>query len=348
MRDVLRAGADKVSLNTAAVADPTLISRCAAGSGARRSSSPSTRWPSRRAPRPRRIRRRRVAPGGADPTTPSWEVVVKGGREPTGLDVVAWAERAVELGAGELLVTSIDRDGTGSGFDTDLLRAITSSGRRAGHRVGWRGRTRRLRRARSATAAPTPSSPPRSSTAGSTPSPTSRRRWPRPACRSGSCRRPSHDAGRAAVPSRQLRPGRARAGRRPGRRRRARADGGLHGRRGAGRDDRDRRGPLPLALTRPAVAQGRDERQRPAPGRTSRPIATATRCSSRSIRPGRPATAARAAASTPTARPPTERARGSPGSRRCGRRSPSAPRGGRPARTRCRCSTAASMPPAAR
>ena len=62
-----------------------------------------------------------------DPTTPSWEVVVKGGREPTGLDVVAWAERAVELGAGELLVTSIDRDGTGSGFDTDLLRAISSS-----------------------------------------------------------------------------------------------------------------------------------------------------------------------------------------------------------------------------
>jgi cyclase len=55
-----------------------------------------------------------------------WEVVVKGGREATELDAVAWAERAVELGAGELLVTSIDRDGTGTGFDTDLLRAITS------------------------------------------------------------------------------------------------------------------------------------------------------------------------------------------------------------------------------
>ena len=59
-------------------------------------------------------------------------------------------------------------------------------GRRAGHRVGRRGRPGRFRRARSATAAPTPSSPPRSSTAGSTPSPTSRPRWPRPACRSGS------------------------------------------------------------------------------------------------------------------------------------------------------------------
>src|SRR5205814_10144169 len=50
----------------------------------------------------------------------------KGGREATGLDAVSWAVRAVELGAGELLVTSIDRDGTRSGFDTELLRAITS------------------------------------------------------------------------------------------------------------------------------------------------------------------------------------------------------------------------------
>jgi cyclase len=50
--------------------------------------------------------------------------VVKGGREPTGLDALAWARRAVASGAGELLVTSIDRDGTGAGFDTQLLRAI--------------------------------------------------------------------------------------------------------------------------------------------------------------------------------------------------------------------------------
>ena len=56
---------------------------------------------------------------------PTWDVLVKGGRESTDLDAVAWAERAVDLGAGELLVTSIDRDGTGTGFDTDLLRAIT-------------------------------------------------------------------------------------------------------------------------------------------------------------------------------------------------------------------------------
>ena len=106
MRDVLRAGADKVSLNTAAVADPTLIGRCAGRFG--------------RQAVVVAIDARAGAPG-------AWEVVVKGGREATGLDVIAWAKRAVDLGAGELLVTSIDRDGTGSGFDTELLRAITSS-----------------------------------------------------------------------------------------------------------------------------------------------------------------------------------------------------------------------------
>ena len=105
MREVLRAGADKVSLNTAAVADPTLISRCAARFG-------------RQAVVVAIDARRRATADG-------WEVVVRGGRDATGLDSVGWAERAVELGAGELLVTSIDRDGTRSGFDTDLLRAIT-------------------------------------------------------------------------------------------------------------------------------------------------------------------------------------------------------------------------------
>jgi imidazole glycerol-phosphate synthase subunit HisF len=105
MRDVLRAGADKVSLNTAAVADPLLIARCAGRFG----------------------RQAVVVAIDARVTVPgAWEVVVKGGREATGLDVVAWAERAVDVGAGELLVTSIDRDGTGAGFDVALLRAITS------------------------------------------------------------------------------------------------------------------------------------------------------------------------------------------------------------------------------
>ena len=119
MRDVLRAGADKVSLNTAAVADPMLIARCAGRFG----------------------RQAVVVAIDARATVPgAWEVVVKGGREATGLDAVAWAERAVDVGAGELLVTSIDRDGTGAGFDVALLRAITS---RVGVPVIASGRRRR-------------------------------------------------------------------------------------------------------------------------------------------------------------------------------------------------------------
>ena len=103
---VLRAGADKVGLNTAAVADPTLISACAARFG-------------RQAVVVAIDARRRADDVG-------WEVVVTGGRKATGLDAVGWGERAAELGAGELLITSIDRDGTRSGFDTALLRAISS------------------------------------------------------------------------------------------------------------------------------------------------------------------------------------------------------------------------------
>jgi cyclase len=103
MRDVLRAGADKVSLNTAAVAVPDLIRHCA--------------W--------RFGRQAVVVAIDALRDGDSWTVYVKGGRQATPLDAIEWATRAVKLGAGELLVTSIDRDGTGLGFDTDLLRAIT-------------------------------------------------------------------------------------------------------------------------------------------------------------------------------------------------------------------------------
>ncbi len=106
MRAVLRAGADKVSLNTAAVADPALITRCARRFGSQAVVVAIDA-------------RRRTGEG-------TWEAVVKGGREPTGKDAVAWAVDAVERGAGELLVTSIDRDGTRSGYDTELLKAISS------------------------------------------------------------------------------------------------------------------------------------------------------------------------------------------------------------------------------
>jgi cyclase len=119
MRDVLRAGADKVSFNTAAVARPELLAECARRFGSqavvcaidarrRPPRSPSTAEP--------------VAVAGAT----TWEVVTHGGRTPTGFEAVEWAQRAVSLGAGELLVTSMDRDGTRSGFDTELLRAISS------------------------------------------------------------------------------------------------------------------------------------------------------------------------------------------------------------------------------
>jgi len=109
MRDVLRAGADKVSLNTAAVADPDLVAACARRFG---SQAVVVAIDARR------------TNGDGDRR---WEVLVRGGRETTGLDAVPWARRVATLGAGELLVTSIDRDGTQAGFDTELLRAISSA-----------------------------------------------------------------------------------------------------------------------------------------------------------------------------------------------------------------------------
>lgn len=110
MRDVLRAGADRVGLNTRAVAEPDLVSACAARFGSQAVVVA--------------IDARAVEPRASCPS--GYEVVVQGGRVATGLDAVGWAIRAAALGAGELLVTSIDRDGTGLGFDTALLFAISS------------------------------------------------------------------------------------------------------------------------------------------------------------------------------------------------------------------------------
>jgi imidazole glycerol-phosphate synthase subunit HisF len=110
MRDVLRAGADKVSFMTAAVARPELLRECADRFG---SQAVVCAVDARRLPR-------------TEGEPQRWEVVTHGGRTPTSLEAVAWAMRAVELGAGELLVTSMDRDGTGHGFDTELLAAIAT------------------------------------------------------------------------------------------------------------------------------------------------------------------------------------------------------------------------------
>ena len=106
MKAALRAGADKVGINTAAVADPSLLAECARRFG--------------RQCVVLAIDARRRADG-------SFEVVVMGGREPTGLDAVAWARRGVELGAGEILLTSMDRDGTKEGFDLALTAAVADA-----------------------------------------------------------------------------------------------------------------------------------------------------------------------------------------------------------------------------
>lgn len=105
IRTVLRSGADKVTLNTAAIRRPELVREAARHFGS------STIVISIEA-----IRR---AEGG-------WEAYTDNGREKTGLDAVQWALRAAELGAGELIVTSIDREGTGKGYDVELTRAIAS------------------------------------------------------------------------------------------------------------------------------------------------------------------------------------------------------------------------------
>lgn len=106
MRAMLHAGADKVSINSAAINDPDLIARGAEAFG---SQCIVVAIDAKRT--------------GTDPL--SWEVYVQGGRKATGLDAIAWAVEATRRGAGELLVTSMDRDGTKDGYDTALLRHIT-------------------------------------------------------------------------------------------------------------------------------------------------------------------------------------------------------------------------------
>jgi len=110
IRSVLRAGADKVSLNTAAVERPLLISEGAETFGTQCMVIAIDA-------------RRRDA---SDPAK-GWEVFTHGGRKNVGWDAVAWAERAERLGAGEILLTSMDRDGTRSGYDLELTRAVSSA-----------------------------------------------------------------------------------------------------------------------------------------------------------------------------------------------------------------------------
>jgi cyclase len=107
VRALLAAGADKVSINSSAVKEPSLIDRCAGAWGAQAIVVAIDA-------------KRRQGDGGKA----SWEVFVHGGRTATGLDAVAWAEEVARRGAGEILLTSMDRDGTKSGFDLELTREV--------------------------------------------------------------------------------------------------------------------------------------------------------------------------------------------------------------------------------
>ncbi|HZY52845.1 MAG TPA: imidazole glycerol phosphate synthase subunit HisF [Reyranella sp.] len=114
IRKLLLSGADKVSINTAAVNDPDFVARAADKFGDQCIVvSVDAR------------RRQTAAPGGANRS--DWEIFTHGGRNPTGLDAVEFAARMVQRGAGELLVTSMDRDGTKQGFDLELTKTIADS-----------------------------------------------------------------------------------------------------------------------------------------------------------------------------------------------------------------------------
>ena len=106
-RALLRAGADKVSVNTSAVQRPALIGEIATEFGAQCVVC--------------------AIDAKHDRATGSWQVFLHGGRTPTGIDAVEWARTAVSLGAGEILLTSMDRDGTRDGFDIGLTRAVTDA-----------------------------------------------------------------------------------------------------------------------------------------------------------------------------------------------------------------------------
>jgi cyclase len=111
VRRLLNAGADKISINTAAVQNPQLVADATARFGSQCIVVAIDA-------------RRRAGPAGQ---APGWEVYTHGGRSPAGLDAVDWARRVVELGAGEILLTSMDRDGTRLGFDLALTRAVADA-----------------------------------------------------------------------------------------------------------------------------------------------------------------------------------------------------------------------------
>ena len=106
---LLRAGADKVSVNTAAIARPELLAELSRQFGSQCIVLSVDA---------------RTVPAGSPPTSSGWEVTTHGGRQGTGIDAVEWARRGAELGVGEILLNSMDADGTRDGFDLELIRAV--------------------------------------------------------------------------------------------------------------------------------------------------------------------------------------------------------------------------------
>jgi imidazole glycerol-phosphate synthase subunit HisF len=106
---LLRAGADKVAVNTAAIGRPELLSELSRQFGSQCIVLSVDA---------------RTVPGGSQPTTSGWEVTTHGGRRGTGIDAIEWAARGAELGVGEILLNSMDFDGTKAGFDLRMLRAV--------------------------------------------------------------------------------------------------------------------------------------------------------------------------------------------------------------------------------
>lgn len=105
IRELLKAGADKISLNTAAVKDPTLVREAARVFGSQCI----------------------VVAVDVKKTGDTWEVYTHGGRTPTGLEAIAWVKQVEELGAGEILLTSMDRDGTNDGYDLEITAAVSEA-----------------------------------------------------------------------------------------------------------------------------------------------------------------------------------------------------------------------------
>jgi cyclase len=111
IRDLLNAGAEKVSINTQAISRPNLVAAAAEKFGSQCIVVAIDAKESNQKP----------------PTRIQWEIYINGGRTPTGIDALVWARKVAQLGAGEILLTSMDRDGTKDGYDLELTRAVAEA-----------------------------------------------------------------------------------------------------------------------------------------------------------------------------------------------------------------------------